>query len=159
MQKCHWEIISQSNWASCGKALVSRHNLCFIGMVQHHSSVIDMVQHHSSVIGMVQHHSSVIYMVQHHSSVIYMVQHHSSVIYMVQHHSSVIDMPWWGHHRVTSDAQGVFTPNQIPLTTIVTYLQKSYRSRISNHWAIIPAGCVVPPIYKQSKKTYCHISF
>ena len=27
---------------------------------------------------------------------------------------------------------GVFTPNQIPLTTIVTYLQNCYRSRISN---------------------------
>ena len=54
---------------------------------------------------------------------------------------------------------GVITPNQIPLTTIVTYLQKSYRSRISNHWATIPACSVVPPIYKKSKKTYCHISF
>ena len=32
---------------------------------------------------------------------------------------------------------GVITPNQIPLTTIVTYLQKSYRSRISNHWATL----------------------
>ena len=55
--------------------------------------------------------------------------------------------------------EGVITPNQIPLTTIVTYLPKSYRSRISNHWATIPACSVVPPIYKQSKKTYCHISF
>ena len=54
---------------------------------------------------------------------------------------------------------GVITPNQIPLTTIVTYLQKSYRRRISNHWASIPACSVVPPIYKQSKKTYCHMSF
>ena len=54
---------------------------------------------------------------------------------------------------------GVITPNQIPLTTIVTYLQKRYRSRISNHWATIPACSVVPPIYKQSKKTYCHVSF
>ena len=54
---------------------------------------------------------------------------------------------------------GVITPNQIPLTTIVTYLQKFYRSRISNHWATIPACSVVPPIYKQSKKTYCHVSF
>ena len=54
---------------------------------------------------------------------------------------------------------GVITPNQIPLTTIVTYLQKSYRSRISNHWATIPACSVVPPIYKKSKKTYCHVSF
>ena len=54
---------------------------------------------------------------------------------------------------------GVITPNQIPLTTIVTYLQKSYRSRISNHWATIPACSVVPPIYKKSKKSYCHISF
>ena len=53
----------------------------------------------------------------------------------------------------------VFTPNKIPLTTVVTYLQKSYRSRISNHWATIPACSVVPPIYKQSKKTYCHVSF
>ena len=34
---------------------------------------------------------------------------------------------------------GVITPNQIPLTTIITYLQKRYRSRISNHWATIPA--------------------
>ena len=56
-------------------------------------------------------------------------------------------------------ALGVITPSQIPLTTIVTYLQKCYRSRISNHWATIPACSVVPPIYKQSKKTYCHISF
>ena len=55
--------------------------------------------------------------------------------------------------------KGVITPNQIPLTTIVTYLQKCYRSRISNHWATIPACSVVPPIYKQSKKIYCHISF
>ena len=54
---------------------------------------------------------------------------------------------------------GVITPNQIPLTTIVTYLQKRYRSRISNHWATIPACSVVPPIYKKSKKTYCHVSF
>ena len=53
---------------------------------------------------------------------------------------------------------GVITPNKIPLTTLVTYIQKGYRSRISNHWAI-PACSVVPPIYKQSKKTYCHISF
>ena len=37
---------------------------------------------------------------------------------------------------------GVITPNQIPLTTIVTYLQKSYRSRISNYWATIPACSV-----------------
>ena len=44
------------------------------------------------------------------------------------------------------------TPNQIPLTTIVTYLQKSYRSRISNHWATIPACSVVPPIYKSPRK-------
>ena len=55
--------------------------------------------------------------------------------------------------------QGVITPNQIPLTTIVAYLQKRYRSRISNHWATIPACSVVPPIYKKSKKTYCHVSF
>ena len=47
---------------------------------------------------------------------------------------------------------GVIRPNQIPLTTIVTYLQRGYRSRISNHWATIPACSVVPPIYKQSKK-------
>ena len=47
---------------------------------------------------------------------------------------------------------GVITPNQIPLTTIVTYLEKSYRSRISNHWATIPACSMVPPIYKQSKR-------
>ena len=52
-------------------------------------------------------------------------------------------------------AKGVSTPNEIPLTTIVAYLQKGYRSRISNHWAC----SVVPPIYKQSKKTFCHISF
>ena len=51
---------------------------------------------------------------------------------------------------------GVITPNHIPLT-IVTYTQKSYRSRISNHWATIPACSVVPPIYKQSKKTNCVI--
>ena len=37
---------------------------------------------------------------------------------------------------------GVITPNQIPLTTIVTYLQKSYRSRISNHWPTI--GVITP---------------
>ena len=54
---------------------------------------------------------------------------------------------------------GVITPTKIPLTTIVTYLQKRYRSRISNHWATIPACSVVPSIYKQSKKTYSHISF
>ena len=57
----------------------------------------------------------------------------------------------------TGTGIGVITPNKIPLTTIVTYLQKRYRSRISNHWATIPACSVVPPIYKQSKKTYCHI--
>ena len=56
-------------------------------------------------------------------------------------------------------SDGVITPNQIPLTTIVTYLQKNYRSRISNHWATIPACSVIPPIYKKSKKTYCHVSF
>ena len=56
-------------------------------------------------------------------------------------------------------SSGVITPNQIPLTTIVTYLQKGDRSRISNHWATMTACNVVPPIYKQSKKTYCHISF
>ena len=55
-------------------------------------------------------------------------------------------------------AVGVITPNEIPMTTIVTYLQKRYRSRSSNHWATIPACSVVPPSYKQSKKTYCHIS-
>ena len=54
---------------------------------------------------------------------------------------------------------GVITPNKIPLMAIVTYLQKCYRNRISNHWATIPACSVVPPIYKQSKKTYCHVSF
>ena len=54
---------------------------------------------------------------------------------------------------------GVITPNKIPLTTIVTYLQKRYKSRISNHWATIPACSVVPPIYKQSKKSCCHVSF
>ena len=30
-------------------------------------------------------------------------------------------------------AEGVFTPNKIPLTTIGTYLQQGYRSRISNN--------------------------
>ena len=40
--------------------------------------------------------------------------------------------------------EGVITPNQIPLTTIVTYLQKRYRIRISNHWATIPAGVITP---------------
>ena len=54
---------------------------------------------------------------------------------------------------------GVITPNQIPLTTIVAYLQKAYRSRISNHWTTIPACSVVPPIYKQSKKTYITYHF
>ena len=34
---------------------------------------------------------------------------------------------------------GVITPNKFPLTTILTYLQKCYGSRISNHWATIPA--------------------
>ena len=34
---------------------------------------------------------------------------------------------------------GVITPNQIPLTTIVTYLH-NVRSRISNHWACIQCG-------------------
>ena len=62
------------------------------------------------------------------------------------------------HMMEDSVFRGVITPNKIPLTTIVTYLQKRYRSRISNHWATIPACSVVPPIYKQSKKTYCHIS-
>ena len=62
-------------------------------------------------------------------------------------------------HSLATVADGVITPNQIPLTTIVTYLQKRYRSRISNHWFTIPACSVVPPIYKQSKKTYCHVSF
>ena len=50
-------------------------------------------------------------------------------------------------------ARGVITPNQIPWTTIVTYLQKSYRSRISNNWATIPACSVVPPIYSSRKHT------
>ena len=59
--------------------------------------------------------------------------------------------------NVNMCAKGVITPNQIPLTTIVTYLQKSYRSRISNHLTTIPACSVVPTIYKQSKKTYCPI--
>ena len=39
-------------------------------------------------------------------------------------------------------AIGVITPNQIPLTTIVTYLQKGYRSRISNHWATSDYTCM-----------------
>ena len=47
---------------------------------------------------------------------------------------------------------GVITPNQIPLTTIVTYLQESYRSRISNHWATIPACSVVPPFTNNPRK-------
>ena len=38
-------------------------------------------------------------------------------------------------------------------------LKKSNISSISNHWASIPACSAVPPIYIQSKKTYCHISF
>ena len=45
---------------------------------------------------------------------------------------------------LSSSSEGVITPNQIPLTTIVTYLQKCYRSRISNHWATIY------PIYKRT---------
>ena len=60
---------------------------------------------------------------------------------------------WSGHywvvlwlHQHPGHVAGVFTPNKISLTTIVTYLQKSYRSRISNHWATIPACSVVPPI-------------
>ena len=65
---------------------------------------------------------------------------------------------WHSHPRVIlppgTPPTGVFTPNKTPLTTIVTYLQKSYRSRISNHWATIPACSVLPPIYKQSKKTF-----
>ena len=61
--------------------------------------------------------------------------------------------------HLTTHSTGVITPNKIPLTTIVTYLHKSYRSRISNHWATIAAYSVVPHIYKQSKKTYCHVSF
>ena len=44
---------------------------------------------------------------------------------------------------------GVITPNQIPLTTIVTYLQNFYRSRISNHWATIPTCSVVSPILQK----------
>ena len=60
-----------------------------------------------------------------------------------------------GGHLNFKGREGVITPNKIPLTTIVTYLQKCYRSRISNHWATISACSVVPPIYKQSKKLYC----
>ena len=71
------------------------------------------------------------------------------------HHERTL-LPW---SYISLPTDGVITPNKIPLTTIVTYLQKRYRSRISNHWATIPACSVVPPIYKQSKKTYCHISF
>ena len=48
--------------------------------------------------------------------------------------------------------KGVITPNQIPLTNIVTYLQKSYRSRISNHWATILVCSVVPPITNSPRK-------
>ena len=48
---------------------------------------------------------------------------------------------------------GVITPNQIPLTTIVTYLHKSYRSRISNHWATIPAVWYLPFIKSPRKHT------
>ena len=55
-------------------------------------------------------------------------------------------------HFIFTCVVGIITPNKIPLTTIVTYLQKRYRSRISNHWATIPACSVVPPIYKQLKK-------
>ena len=50
---------------------------------------------------------------------------------------------------------GVITPNQIPLTTIVTYLQKRYRSSILNHWATIPACSVwyLPFTYIPRKHT------
>ena len=58
-----------------------------------------------------------------------------------------------GNRQTRGECAGVITPNQIPLTTIVTYLQKRYRSRISNHWATIPACSVVPPIYSQRKHT------
>ena len=44
-------------------------------------------------------------------------------------------------------------PNKIPLTTIVTHLQNSYRSRISNHWTTIPSCSVVPPIYSPRNHT------
>ena len=62
-----------------------------------------------------------------------------------------------GRRFAYNGGEGVITPNQIPLTTLVTYLQKSNRSRISNNWATIPACSVVPPIYKKTKKTYWHI--
>ena len=45
--------------------------------------------------------------------------------------SNILHIDW----NENKTAVGVITPNQIPLTTIVTYLQKRYRSRISNHWA------------------------
>ena len=45
---------------------------------------------------------------------------------------------------VDVNVSGVTTPNHTPLSTMVTYLQKSYRSRISNHWATIPAGVITP---------------
>ena len=32
-------------------------------------------------------------------------------------------------------------------------------AEFSNHWATIPACSVIPSIYKQSKKKYCHVSF
>ena len=58
-------------------------------------------------------------------------------------------MPWgfsWGLDWI----RGVITPNIIPLMTIVTYLQKSYRSRISNHWATISAYSVVGTSHLQT---------
>ena len=59
-----------------------------------------------------------------------------------------------------AELAGCITPNIIPLTTIIAYLYLFFnnnRSSISNHWACIPACSVVPPIYKQSNKPYCHI--
>ena len=55
---------------------------------------------------------------------------------------------------------GDITPNKIPLTTIVTYLQNSYRSRISNHWATIPACSVVTPYLQTIQENILtHIMF
>ena len=54
--------------------------------------------------------------------------------------------------------KGVFTPKKIPLTTILTYLQNFTEAEFQTIGPL-PACSVVPPIYKQSKKTYCHISF
>ena len=46
----------------------------------------------------------------------------------VQHMADFIRGAW---SCILLHLGGVITPNQIPLTTMVTYIQKSYRSRIS----------------------------